>query len=173
MVTPLIDDQIMMIFLTSLASIDDTWTMNWFHAALLFIVPLTYLMLRQRQLTRQQATTTAATNVAPIDYKNDATISATSILTKSTKQNDSTSRYNDDLILPPSTVTTTTGELESKTNDTVTIADDTVTIADTVDTDSMAVWKCNCFSGQQFLPKSIFGNMEAVLKMGTGECYHK
>jgi hypothetical protein len=32
-------------------------------------------------------------------------------------------------------------------------------------------WRCACTGG--FLPPGMFGNMEAVLKMGTGQCYHK
>lgn len=32
-------------------------------------------------------------------------------------------------------------------------------------------WRCACEGG--FLPPGMFGNMEAVLKMGSGQCYHK
>jgi hypothetical protein len=32
-------------------------------------------------------------------------------------------------------------------------------------------WRCACDGG--FLPPGMFGNMEAVLKMGSGQCYHK
>jgi hypothetical protein len=32
-------------------------------------------------------------------------------------------------------------------------------------------WRCACDGG--FLPPGMFGNMEAVLKMGAGQCYHK
>jgi len=31
-------------------------------------------------------------------------------------------------------------------------------------------WKCACEGG--FLPPSMFGNMEAVIRMGGGQCYH-
>lgn len=32
-------------------------------------------------------------------------------------------------------------------------------------------WRCACEGG--FLPSSMFGNMEAVVRMGGGQCYHK
>jgi hypothetical protein len=32
-------------------------------------------------------------------------------------------------------------------------------------------WRCACEGG--FLPPGIFGNAEAVLRMGSGQCYHK
>jgi hypothetical protein len=32
-------------------------------------------------------------------------------------------------------------------------------------------WRCACEGG--FLPPGLFGNMESVLKMGSGQCYHK
>jgi hypothetical protein len=31
-------------------------------------------------------------------------------------------------------------------------------------------WRCVC--GQGFLPSGMFGNAEAVLRMGSGQCYH-
>ena len=31
-------------------------------------------------------------------------------------------------------------------------------------------WRCTCEGG--FLPPNIFGNMEAVVRMGGGQCYH-
>jgi hypothetical protein len=31
-------------------------------------------------------------------------------------------------------------------------------------------WRCVC--GQGFLPAGMFGNAEAVLRMGSGQCYH-
>jgi len=31
-------------------------------------------------------------------------------------------------------------------------------------------WRCACDGG--FLPPNIFGNMEAVVRMGGGQCYH-
>ena len=31
-------------------------------------------------------------------------------------------------------------------------------------------WRCACEGG--FLPPNIFGNMEAVVRMGGGQCYH-
>jgi heme/copper-type cytochrome/quinol oxidase subunit 2 len=37
----------------------------------------------------------------------------------------------------------------------------------------MSSWKCSCDTNGQFLPKSIFGNMDAIIKMGSGQCYHK
>lgn len=32
-------------------------------------------------------------------------------------------------------------------------------------------WRCACSDG--FLPPGMFGNAEAVLRMGSGQCYHK
>lgn len=32
-------------------------------------------------------------------------------------------------------------------------------------------WRCACEGG--FLPPGMFGNAEAVLRMGSGQCYHK
>lgn len=32
-------------------------------------------------------------------------------------------------------------------------------------------WRCACDGG--FLPPGMFGNVEAVLRMGSGQCYHK
>jgi hypothetical protein len=32
-------------------------------------------------------------------------------------------------------------------------------------------WRCACEGG--FLPPGMFGGAEAVLRMGTGQCYHK
>jgi hypothetical protein len=37
--------------------------------------------------------------------------------------------------------------------------------------DSISSWRCACEGG--FLPPGLFGNMESVLKMGSGQCYHK
>jgi hypothetical protein len=36
----------------------------------------------------------------------------------------------------------------------------------------ISIWKCKCDIGNQFLPPSIFGNMNNVLRMGSGQCYH-
>jgi hypothetical protein len=63
--------------------------------------------------------------------------------------------------IPPNTT--------DKKNDNDTISDSTMMI----DTTSINnTWNCSCANGQ-FLPKSIFGNMDAILKMGSGQCYHK
>ena len=32
-------------------------------------------------------------------------------------------------------------------------------------------WRCGCEGG--FLPPGMFGGAEAVMRMGTGQCYHK
>jgi hypothetical protein len=32
-------------------------------------------------------------------------------------------------------------------------------------------WRCACAGG--FLPPGMFGNVEAVFQMGTGQCFHK
>lgn len=40
-----------------------------------------------------------------------------------------------------------------------------------VTTTQTSQWRCACEGG--FLPPGMFGNMEAVLKMGSGQCYHK
>ena len=32
-------------------------------------------------------------------------------------------------------------------------------------------WRCACESG--FLPPGIFGNLEGIVAMGSGQCYHK
>jgi hypothetical protein len=32
-------------------------------------------------------------------------------------------------------------------------------------------WRCACEGG--FLPPNMFGNMESVVRMGGGQCYHK
>ena len=32
-------------------------------------------------------------------------------------------------------------------------------------------WRCACEGG--FLPPGMFGGVEAVMRMGTGQCYHK
>jgi cytoskeletal protein RodZ len=34
-----------------------------------------------------------------------------------------------------------------------------------------STWRCACEGG--FLPAGMFGNAEAVLRMGSGQCYHK
>ena len=36
---------------------------------------------------------------------------------------------------------------------------------------STTTWRCACEGG--FFPPGMFGNTEAVLRMGSGQCYHK
>lgn len=143
--------------------------MTSFYVALVFVIPLTYLFLqrqRQQNLPRQKPSSPITKRVAPSNNKGDGPITA-KISSSSLADN----------------VTTVADEMESKNNArTVVIAEFASrgknTISDPnaavlMESDNnMDVWNCKCFTGQ-FLPKSIFGNMEAVLKMGTGECYHK
>lgn len=47
----------------------------------------------------------------------------------------------------------------------------TTTATENSDDDSSRHWRCACEGG--FLPPGLLGNMESVLKMGAGQCYHK
>jgi len=37
--------------------------------------------------------------------------------------------------------------------------------------DRRGSWRCACEGG--FLPPHMFGNVESVVRMGSGQCYHK
>ena len=145
-----------------------------FYVSLIFVIPFFFLLLPRWRRTK--IATTSAT-LAPLDCKKNTSTTTTHDKSSSAwgisgLKSDS---RDDDVILSPNKVRTTNGRfiMNSSNNNTSTTIPTPATTA--IDTDDTIIdeWKCNCFSGQQFLPKSIFGNMEAVLKMGTGECYHK
>ena len=191
-VEPLNDDRRMIMFPTTIIDYEHIRYVRPFYLLLLFVIPLCYVLLLQqrpqqpRQSTTATTTTTTtsssstSTTVAPPDSKENESAGTRPSMTSSTSNRNSDNRKdNDDMILPPieTKIAYEKDQLVSdndKNNVTsANIPASTTTITGGDDNNSMDIWKCNCFSGQQFLPKSIFGNMEAVLKMGTGECYHK
>ena len=185
---------------TTVVIIDGICNIRTFHLILLFVIPLFYLVLRQRHspppppspsMMTLLATTNFTTNV-PLDTRNkndDSTVEISSSALP-TMNDDTIGDSSGCIVRKTRTLDATVSPakieaarrqdrlVNSSSNDSVTTDTKltTATASDTtratVDTDSIDKWKCNCFAGQQFLPKSIFGNMEAVLKMGTGECYH-
>lgn len=179
---------------TTVVIIDSICNIRTFHLVLLFVIPLFYLLLRQRQRKppppRQSTLATTSTTNVPLDsIRKDGSTAEISSSALPTMNYDSTGGSSGsstrksnalDATESPDTIKAVQREdrlVNSSSKDSVTtgtkctiVASDTTKAA--VDTDSIDKWKCSCFAGQQFLPKSIFGNMEAVLKMGTGECYH-
>lgn len=183
---------------TAVVIIDGICNIRTFHLVLLFVIPLFYFVLRQRHSPPPPppsmtllATTNSTTNV-PLDTrnKNDDSTAEISSSALPTMNDDTIGGSSGSIVRKTRTLGATASSatieaaqrqdrlVNSSSNDSITTGTKftTATASDTtkatVDTDSLDKWKCNCFAGQQFLPKSIFGNMEAVLKMGTGECYH-
>ena len=155
-VEPLNDDRRMIMFPTTIIDYEHIRYVRPFYLLLLFVIPLCYVLLLQQRPQQPRQSTTSTSNRKSDNRKVNDDVIPPPIETKITHEKDQLVNDNDknnvtSASIPASTITATGGD----------------------DNNSMDIWKCNCFSGQQFLPKSIFGNMEAVLKMGTGECYHK
>jgi hypothetical protein len=162
---------------------------------LLFVIPVSYLALLplHNKLPRQPkvAKTITPTKTVVLSSDSQTSTDSTSTIDESRAKNVSTNRLNgddtdichdDDFVVTSNEIKTknpvnsSSSSSNTSTPTTALLAVKTTSIKGTDDNDyddMMNVWKCNCYSGQQFLPKSIFGNMEAILKMGTGECYHK
>jgi cytoskeletal protein RodZ len=156
------------------AIIDSIYNGTSFFFVLIFVLPLFYLLLQQ--LPRQPKVPTTSTTVAtPSDSKDNKFPITDESSATTTPRGIKSDDLDDDVILSPNKNETTNETSDRFVNNTNNGTSAAIPASATTaqDTDQgMDLWKCNCFAGQQFLPKSIFGNMEAVLKMGTGECYH-